>query len=180
MTGRTVTTPGLPIGEVARRSGLATSAIRYYQELGLVSPVGHASGRRRFDEAAAGRLRAITAARQAGFSLDQIRRLLDSQAEGSAEWRELVADKITEVRARIERLQAVEATLRDSLTCGCRAWDECPLGSGPADSAAGITKLRADPAARPQRVRPGQTAGDDQVARFEGLPPGGQLPGQPG
>jgi len=153
--GRDVTAPGLPIGEVARRSGLATSAIRYYQELGLISPIGHASGRRRFGESAAGRLRAITAARQAGFSLEQIRRLLDSQAEGTVEWRELVTGKITEVRARIERLQAIEATLRDSLTCGCRAWDECPLSSGPADSAAGITERGADPVA-------------------------GQLPGQPG
>ena len=117
----------LLIGEVAERSGVATSAIRYYQELGLIEPVRRESGRRVFADSAANRLRAITAAREAGFSLEEIRGLLDSQAQGSQEWRGLVEAKIAEVCSRIERLQAIEATLRDSLSFGCRAWDECPI-----------------------------------------------------
>lgn len=117
----------LLIGEVAQRAGLATSAIRYYEELGLVQPIGRAAGRRLFDESTANRLRAIAAAQEAGFTLDEIRRLLDSQADGGAAWRDLVVAKITEVQARIERLQAIAATLHHSLQCGCRAWDECPI-----------------------------------------------------
>lgn len=117
----------LLIGEVAERSGIATSAIRYYEELGLVRPTSRKSGRRLFAESAANRLRAITAAREAGFSLEEIRRLLDSQAEGTMEWRDLVEAKVAEVMSRIDRLQAIASTLRESLACGCGAWDECTI-----------------------------------------------------
>lgn len=118
------------IGEVAEHAGLAPSAIRYYEQLGLIRPVGREAGRRRFAESAPNRLRAITAAREAGFSLEEIRRLLDSQAQGTEEWRGLVEAKITQVQARIERLQMIEGTLRDSLECGCGAWDDCPIVIG--------------------------------------------------
>lgn len=117
----------LLIGEIAQRAGLATSAVRYYEQLGLVHPVGRAAGRRLFDASTANRLRAIVAAQQAGFTLAEIRQLLDSQAEGTAAWRDLVEAKITEVATRIAGLQAIATTLQDSLTCGCRAWDDCPI-----------------------------------------------------
>lgn len=117
----------LLIGELAEQTGLAPSAIRYYEDLGLVQPVTRRSGRRVFDNAAANRLRAITAAQEAGFTLDEVRRLLDSQAAGTRQWKAMVKAKIADVRARIERLEVVEATLRESLRCGCRAWDECPI-----------------------------------------------------
>jgi DNA-binding transcriptional MerR regulator len=119
---------------IVQRSGLATSAIRYYEELGLLQPTGgllqptgRQSGRRVYNDTAAARLRAITAAREAGFSLEEIRALLDSQAEVTNDWRRLVNDKITEVESRIARRQAIGATLRASLDCGCQAWDECPI-----------------------------------------------------
>ena len=117
------------IGEVSDRSGLATSTIRYYEELGLIEPVGRESGHRLFAEEAPRRLRTITAAREAGFSLTEIGRLLSSQAEGTDEWRSLVEAKIDSVETRIERLEAVARTLRESLECGCRAWDQCPIVS---------------------------------------------------
>jgi MerR family redox-sensitive transcriptional activator SoxR len=117
----------LLIGELAQRAGMAPSAIRYYEEIGLVEPAGRESGRRLFPESMANRLRAITAAQEAGFTLEEIRRLLNSQAEGRGEWRALVEAKIDEVEARLDRLRTIAATLRESLTCGCRAWDECPI-----------------------------------------------------
>lgn len=131
----------LLIGELAARSGVASSAIRYYEELGLIAPARRESGRRVYGESAANRVRAIAAAREAGFSLHEIRCLFDSQAEGTDAWRALVEAKIAELQARIARLQAVELTLRDSLGCGCRVWDECPalLGTGAAVQAAGET-----------------------------------------
>jgi MerR family redox-sensitive transcriptional activator SoxR len=119
----------LLIGEVAEQAGVATSAIRYYEELGLVRPLRRESGRRLFGDEAAARLRSITAAREAGFSLEEIRRLLDSQSGGTGEWRTLVEAKIASVEERVERLRAVAQILRDSLECGCRAWDECPIVS---------------------------------------------------
>ena len=117
----------LLIGEVAERAGLAPSAIRYYDELGLISPAARQGGRRLFEESSVNRLRAIGAAREAGFSLDEIRRLLDSQAARTVDWRVLVEEKIEEVRARIYRLQVIESMLELSLDCGCKAWDECPI-----------------------------------------------------
>ena len=117
----------LLIGEVSEKPGVATSAIRYYEELGLIRPLQRVSGRRLFGDEAAARLRAITAAREAGFSLEEIRRLLDSQSEGTREWRTLVEAKIASVEERVDRLRIVAQILRDSLECGCRAWDECPI-----------------------------------------------------
>ncbi len=117
----------LLIGEVADLTGLATSTIRYYEELGLIRPVRRESGRRLFEEGTPRRLRAISAAREAGFSLEEIGRLLGSQAAGTDEWRSLVERKIGSVEARAERLQAIASTLRDSLDCGCQMWDLCPL-----------------------------------------------------
>jgi DNA-binding transcriptional MerR regulator len=76
---------------------------------------------------AASQLKAIAAARPAGFSLEEIRCLLDSRAEGTVEWREKAESTIAEVRTRIEQLQSIEAILRESLECGCGAWDECPI-----------------------------------------------------
>jgi len=120
----------LLIGEVAVRSGVASSAIRYYEELGLIAPARRESGRRVFGESAANRVRAIAAARDAGFSLDEIRSLLDSQTEGTDAWRALVEAKIGELQARIARLQSIEAALHDSLSCACQAWDKCPTVVG--------------------------------------------------
>lgn len=125
--GARLHTAVLLIGEVARQSGLATSAIRYYEDQGLITPASRAAGRRLFTESAARRLRAITAAREAGFSLDEIHRLLDSQAEGTDEWVKLVEAKIAELGDLMKRLRAIQATLKDSLTCGCKAWDDCPI-----------------------------------------------------
>lgn len=117
----------LTIGEVAELSGVSASAIRYYEQLGLIGPAARQSGKRVFAENAWSRLKAITAARDAGFSLDEVRRLLDSQAEGTDDWRALVEEKIRDVEERVRRLGAVSEILRESLGCGCSAWDQCTL-----------------------------------------------------
>jgi MerR family redox-sensitive transcriptional activator SoxR len=117
----------LLIGEVAELSGLSTSAIRYYEQLGLIDTAGRLSGRRVFPDSAWTRLKAITAARDAGFTLEEVRRLLDSQAEGTEDWRALVEEKIRDVEERVQRLGAISAILRESLECGCSAWDHCTL-----------------------------------------------------
>ena len=117
----------LLIGDVAGRTGLTVSAIRYYEACGLVAPVRRASGRRVFDDGAVARLRVVSAARRAGFSLQEIGRLLDSRGDGSGEWRSVVEAKIDATEVRIEALRDVARALRDSLACRCRAWDDCPV-----------------------------------------------------
>jgi MerR family redox-sensitive transcriptional activator SoxR len=112
----------LSIGELAARSGVAVSAIRYYEELGLLAPAERVSGRRRFDEAALDRLRAITAAQDAGFQLAEIALLFDGTRR-----HDLVEEKLAEVRARIRRLQKVAAALEQAAECGCSSLDHCPI-----------------------------------------------------
>jgi DNA-binding transcriptional MerR regulator len=121
----------LLIGELAERVGMSTSAIRYYEQVGLVQPLRRESGRRVFSDQSIGLLRAIRAARSAGFTLEQVRELLAGQAAGGSGWRELVKLHITCLETRVERLQAVALLLRGSLDCGCRAWFECPSIADP-------------------------------------------------
>jgi MerR family redox-sensitive transcriptional activator SoxR len=118
----------LPIGEVARRVGLRPSAIRYYERVGLLRPAPRASGQRRYDPSALHRLTAIRLAQRAGFSLDEIKRLFESERlPGGAGWRALVESKLSEVRGRIDEARVMERMLLESLECGCEAFDECPL-----------------------------------------------------
>lgn len=112
----------LSIGEVADRTGVSVSAIRYYDELGLVTVAARVGGKRQFDESALDRLRAIAAAQEAGFQLDEIAALLDG-----APRRDLVEKKLTEVRARIRRLQRVAEALEQAAECGCSSLDHCPI-----------------------------------------------------
>jgi MerR family transcriptional regulator, redox-sensitive transcriptional activator SoxR len=115
----------LSIGEVSRRTGLAITAIRYYEERGLVHAVARSGGQRRFDGAAVRRLQVISSVQQAGFSLDEIGQLLQ---EGPASARRgLVIAKLAEVRQDIERLRAVAAALEDALDCGCNSLEHCPI-----------------------------------------------------
>jgi len=122
------TTSSLPIGEVARRVGLRTSAVRYYERIGLLRPAPRTGGQRRYDPAALHRLSAIRLAQRAGFSLDEIKRIFEAERlPGGAGWRALVESKLREVRDRIDEAQVMERMLLDSLECGCEAFDECPL-----------------------------------------------------
>lgn len=73
-----MTTTSVPIGEIARRAGLRTSAVRYYERIGLLRPAPRAGGQRRYDPSALHRLSAIRLAQRAGFSLEEIKRLFDA------------------------------------------------------------------------------------------------------
>jgi len=123
-----MTTNALPIGEIARRTGLRPSAVRYYERVGLLRPVPRAGGQRRYAPSALPRLSAIRLAQRAGFSLEEIKRLFEAERRpGGAGWRALVEAKLDEVRARIDEAQTMERMLLESLDCGCEAFDECPL-----------------------------------------------------
>jgi MerR family transcriptional regulator, redox-sensitive transcriptional activator SoxR len=117
----------LPIGEVSRRTGLAITAIRYYEERGLVQPVARAGGQRRFDEAAVRRLQVISSVQKAGFSLEEIGQLLQEGPSGTATRRALVLAKLADVQQDIQRLQAITAALEEALDCGCNSLEHCPI-----------------------------------------------------
>ncbi len=110
------------IGELARRTGLRASAIRYYEDVGLLSPPRRVSGRRVYEEGAYHRLLLIQAAQRAGFSLAEIRELVEltaDQARAAAGWPVLAQGKLDELDASIAKLQHTRAALARALDCTC-------------------------------------------------------------
>jgi MerR family redox-sensitive transcriptional activator SoxR len=120
----------LTIGEVARRAGLKTSAIRYYESVGVLPEPERAGGQRRYSEETVQRLHVIDVAKRAGFSLDDARVLLATADEGSpasAQIRELAQRKLPEVDALIARAQAIREWLQTATGCNCATLDVCAL-----------------------------------------------------
>lgn len=118
----------LTIGEVARRAGVRASAIRYYEEAGLLPEPERVGGKRRYDEGVLRRLALIWGAKRAGFSLGEIRTLVHGfPAEtGAAErWRMLASEKLGEVDEAIAQLRSTRDLLQEALRCECVSLDEC-------------------------------------------------------
>jgi MerR family redox-sensitive transcriptional activator SoxR len=122
--------PALTIGEVARKAGVATSSIRYYESIGLLPEPARLHGQRRYGSDVLGRLAFIRVAQSAGFKLRDIRDLVQSVdgADGMAEhMRSLSSRKLQEVEALLERTRAMKGWLEVAKDCGCRTPDECAL-----------------------------------------------------
>jgi MerR family transcriptional regulator, redox-sensitive transcriptional activator SoxR len=120
----------LGIGEVARKAKVSVSAIRFYERNGLLPKAERAGGRRRFGPDTVRRLRVIDIAKQAGFSLDEVRALLDSIDGGAPaheELQALAARKLPEMDALIERARAMRDWLAVASDCGCESLEDCAL-----------------------------------------------------
>ena len=114
----------LAIGEVASATGVAVSAVRYYDEIGVVRATSRVGGQRRFDREAVGRVNFIRLVQEAGFSLEEIRTMLDD--EGGARREEVIENKLVELSQRRYRLEAMIAMVREIHACGCEAVASCP------------------------------------------------------
>jgi DNA-binding transcriptional MerR regulator len=115
----------MTIGEVARESAFATSAVRYYERLGLVEPVTRVSGRRRYDASAVERLGLIRLCQDAGFSLTEIGQLLVREHSRPG-WEPLAKRKITEIEEKIRDLEQARALLDHALDCTVPDLTTCP------------------------------------------------------
>lgn len=119
---------GLSIGEVARRAHIRASAIRYYEQAGLLPAPRRASGQRRYDPDILDRLALIQFAQQAGFTIREIRTLFEgfgAETPMSLRWQILAHDKLAEVDALLDRAQRMRILLGRSLACGCLRLDDC-------------------------------------------------------
>lgn len=129
----------LPIGDVARRSGLSIPTLRYYEQLGLIASARTAGNQRRYPRHVLRRLAFVTAARRVGLSLAQAHEALTSLPADTAptpeDWRRLSKPWAGHVADRIRQLQALQDTLNDCLGCGCLSLTRCALYN-PADEAA--------------------------------------------
>ena len=120
----------LTIGEVARRAGVATSSIRYYESIGLLPEPDRLHGQRRYDTRVLGRLTFIGVAQSAGFKLSEIKELVRGVhgGDGMAEpIRSLSTRKLDEVEALLERTRAMKGWLEVAQQCGCATPEECAL-----------------------------------------------------
>ena len=121
----------LSIGIVADRTGLATSAIRFYEEQGLVRAERNSAGHRRFRRSAIRRLSFILIAQKLGYRLDEIKAQLDwlpmDAAPTDAQWEELARRFRTELDDRIAGLQVLRDKLDGCIGCGCLSLDRCQL-----------------------------------------------------
>ena len=117
----------LLIGELAKRAGLATSAIRYYESIGLLPEPYRVSGQRRYGDETLQRLEFIAAAQRAGFTLREIAELSDN-----FDVRALARRKLPEVQQELERTRQIKRWLDTASTCDRASPEECTLFDGEA------------------------------------------------
>lgn len=123
--------PGLSIGQLADRTGLAPSAIRYYEDQGLVAPLRSGGGQRRYDRTDIRRLSFVMISQRLGFSLAEIRAALSGLPEGrpptAADWTRIARRFRSDIDARIAGLEALRDKLDGCIGCGCLSLERCRL-----------------------------------------------------
>jgi len=116
----------LTIGELARRVGIAPSALRYYEELGLLPAPTRISGQRRYAEAAVGRVGTILLLRDVGFSLAEQKAFIASRGIDRDTWRQLARRKLVELDDQIAKARTASAVIEHALRCPHDDIVECP------------------------------------------------------
>ncbi|MDQ3093057.1 MAG: redox-sensitive transcriptional activator SoxR [Actinomycetota bacterium] len=129
----------LTIGEVARRSGVASSALRFYEERGLITSERAGSGHRRYPRAVLRRIAFIVFAQRIGLTLDEIgselARLPPDRAPTRRDWSRLSGGWTARIDQRIAELERLKHGLTECIGCGCLSLERCKLAN-PDDRAA--------------------------------------------
>lgn len=118
----------LTIGEVAERSGVAPSALRYWEEIGLLAPPRRSGGQRRYDDEVLRRVELIVLAKRTGFTLADTKVLLDgfsAKRPPSAVWRKLAGGKLPEIERALDEAKAMKRVLEEGLECDCLSLEQC-------------------------------------------------------
>jgi MerR family redox-sensitive transcriptional activator SoxR len=161
MDSRAMSEP-LTIGEVAQRSGVATSALRFYEERGLIESERTGAGHRRYPRPILRRIAFIVFAQRIGLSLEEIRAELSKlpahRAPTRRDWAKLSSTWSGRIDERIAELERLKAGLTECIGCGCLSLDRCKLAN-PGDRAAsrgagprywiGDTRPAGEPSAPP-------------------------------
>ncbi|MQA89412.1 MAG: MerR family transcriptional regulator [Gemmatimonas sp.] len=126
----------LTIGQVARETGLRTSALRYYEEIGLLPAARRVNGRRRYEPVVLRMLEVMQFAQRAGFTLNEIRTLFHgfgTETPMNERWQALAEAKLRELDELIERAHCMRRAIEVGLGCGCVRLEDCVIGV-PCDS----------------------------------------------
>jgi MerR family redox-sensitive transcriptional activator SoxR len=129
----------LAIGDVSRRSGVATSALRFYEERGLISSERAGSGHRRYPRSVLRRVAFVVFAQRIGLTLDEIgaelAKLPPDRAPTRRDWSRLSSAWTRRIDQRIAELERLKVGLTECIGCGCLSLERCKLAN-PADRAA--------------------------------------------
>jgi len=129
----------LTIGELAARSGVATSALRFYEEEGLISSMRTAGNQRRYTRGTLRRVSIIRAAQRVGLTLEEVGAALSALPDGreptSRDWERMSRRWRRQLEERIEALQQLREELTSCIGCGCLSLQRCALFN-PGDAAA--------------------------------------------
>lgn len=121
----------LSISEVARQVGLRPSAIRYYEQMRILSPARRVSGQRRYDVGVVYQLAVLRRAQEVGFTLEEIRQLFFGFGKSpiSTRWNKIAEKKLAELDARLAQIQTMKDLLHRLRTCcRCDTVDQCGAG----------------------------------------------------
>lgn len=131
----------LGIGDIAARTGLTVSALRFYEAKGLVRPVRTAGGQRRFRRADIRRISFVMIASDLGFSLAEIRAVLDRLPDGrtpsARDWARIGSDFRAELDRRVEKMTKLRDRLDGCIGCGCLSLKTCALHNPGDEASAG-------------------------------------------
>ena len=116
----------LTIGELARRAGVATSALRYYEELALLPKPARISGQRRYPESAVVLVGIILLLRDVGFSLAEQKALMASRAVALDDWQQLAQHKLAELDDQIAKAETAREAIDHALRCPHEDFLACP------------------------------------------------------
>ena len=123
----------LTIGQVARRSGVAASALRFYEERGLIQSIRSGSGHRRYPRAVLRRVAGIVFAQQIGLSLAEFKRELaklpPDEAPGRRTWSVIGRAWESRIDERIAELERLKVGLTECIGCGCLSLERCPYAN---------------------------------------------------
>ncbi len=126
----------LSVGELARRSGVAVSAVHFYERKGLIAGWRSSGNQRRYERSALRRIAIVKVAQQLGISLAEIARRLAAlpvdRTPGKADWARMAADWREDIDRRIAQMTLLRDRLDGCIGCGCLSMDNCPLRN-PAD-----------------------------------------------
>jgi DNA-binding transcriptional MerR regulator len=150
----------LDIGQVVQRSGMPASTLRYYEEKGLIAPIGRRGLRRQFDSGVLERLALIALGRAAGFSLDEMALMFAPDGQPRIDRHKLVA-RAEEIDRTIRRLSGLRDGLRHAAACRAPSHMECPsfrrilraAASGAVGSRPGARSSRRTADTEPTRSR---------------------------
>ncbi|HEX2905659.1 MAG TPA: MerR family transcriptional regulator [Phototrophicaceae bacterium] len=118
----------ISINQVTQQTGVRPSALRYYEEIGLLRPTRRRGGRRQYDDSVLQRLALIQTGQQAGFTLAELGLLLNrvlGAESGGADWHELVERKLKEMEARLRHIESMKRLLTDIMDCDDDSLAEC-------------------------------------------------------